>query len=236
LQQKKGHASVPLSYVIWVESNPTPERLTSDPILAGVYHAPLDGVNYCKDSCAVYRVIKQLTLNTAAWNVLKKVEKQQDGRLLIMALRDHYDGPQARLTRITQAQHLVQALHYKGEQSQSFAIFSNKLLGAYSVLEKYGQAPTKEMRVTDLVMKLHGVTDPFVKSAISSVFLDLAKRNDFHLAVNTIAEAIGCTNTREGLTRGEQRSLMSAEARAEHKKKGKGNEKSAGAGGASYDD
>jgi hypothetical protein len=238
LQQKKGHAGVPLSYVIRVEPNPNPERLESDPILAAVYHAPLDGVNYRKDSCAVYRVIKQLTLNMAAWNVLKKVEEQQDGRLLIMALQDHYDGPQARLTRITQAQRLVRALHYKAEQSQSFAIFSNKLLGAYNVLEKYGQAPTEEMRVTELVMKLRGVTDPFVKSAVSSVFLDPAKCNDFHLSVNTIAEAIACTNTREGLTRGEQRSLMSAEARAEHKKKVKGNEKSAGAGasGASYDD
>jgi hypothetical protein len=190
LQQKKGHAGVPLSYVIRVEPNPNPERLESDPILAAVYHAPLDGVNYRKDSRAVYRVMKQLTLNTAAWNVLKKVEEQQDGRLLIMALRDHYDGPQARLTRITQAQRMVRALHDKGEQSQNFATFSNKLLGAYNVLEKYGQAPTEEMHVTDLVMKLRGVTDPFVKSAVSSVFLDPAKRNDFHLAVNTIAEAI----------------------------------------------
>jgi hypothetical protein len=50
-------------------------------------------------------------------------------------------------------QHLVRALHNKGEQSQSVAIFSSKLLGAYNVLEKYGRAPTEEMRVTDLVMK-----------------------------------------------------------------------------------
>jgi hypothetical protein len=204
LQQKKGHAGCPLSYVIRVEPNPTPDRVACDPILAAVYHAPLEGVSYRKDSRAVYRVIKQLTLNTAAWNVLKKVEEQQDGRLLIMALRDHYDGPQARLTRITQAQRLIRALHYKGEHSQSFAVFSNKLMGAYNVLEKYGQAPTEEMRVTDLVMKLKGVTDPFVKSAVSSVFLDQSKHNDFHLAVNTIAEAIACTNTREGLTRSEQ--------------------------------
>jgi hypothetical protein len=237
LQQKKGHAGCPLSYVIRVEPNPTPGRVADDPILAAVYHAPLQGVNYRKDARAVYRVIKQLTLNTAAWNVLKKVEEQQDGRVVIMALRDHYDEPQARLTRITQAQRLIRALNYKGEHSQSFAVFSNKLLGAYNVLEKYGQGPTEEMKVTDLVQKLKGVTDPFVKSAISAVFLDPLRRNDFHLAVNTIAEAIACTSTREGLTRGEQRSPMSAEARAEVKRKSKDNAGAQGGGNEKgYDD
>jgi hypothetical protein len=225
LQQKKGHAGVALAYVIRIEPNPHPERLANDPVLASIYHAPLQGVNYRKDSRAVYRVIKQLTLNTVAWNVLKRVEEQQDGRVLITALRDHYDGPQARLTRITQAQRLIRALHYKGEQSQSFSVFANKLIGAYNVLEKYGQAPTEEMRVTDLVLKLKGVTDPFVKNAVSSVFLDPVKRNDFHLAINTIAESIACTMGKEGLTKGEQRSLMSLEAKAqakEQKKKAKG--------------
>jgi hypothetical protein len=42
------------------------------------------------------------------------------------------------------------------------------------------------------------------------VFLDPAKRNDFHLAANTIAEVIACMNMREGLTRDKQRSLVSA--------------------------
>jgi hypothetical protein len=78
-----------LSYVIRVEPNPTPDPSVSHLILAAVYHTPLDGVNYGKDSCDVYRVIKQLTLNTVEWNVLKKVEEQQDGCLLIMALWDH---------------------------------------------------------------------------------------------------------------------------------------------------
>jgi hypothetical protein len=127
LSIRKSNAGAPLSYVVRIEPCETPERLDFDPHLQAVYHAPLQGVNFRKDACQVFSIIKQLVLKTTAWDIINNEEMNQDGRRLIMALRDFFDGPQAKLTRITAVHHTIRTLFYKSESLRPFSMFVTQL-------------------------------------------------------------------------------------------------------------
>jgi len=70
--------------------------LGEDTIQELVHLAPLDGPIYLKNKRYVYHIIRDTVSGTDGWTWMQDV-KNEDGREAIKLLRDHYNGPGARM-------------------------------------------------------------------------------------------------------------------------------------------
>jgi Reverse transcriptase (RNA-dependent DNA polymerase) len=202
--QRLGYASVPLVYVIRRDDQP-PEVTEATELSRKIYHAPLVGVNFTKDSREVAFALKAATLNTPGWQFIKDLDLTQDGRQMMNRLRQHYEGPHFRGMRIAEAEKILEKTYYENENRLTFEKFTIKLTSAYNTLRNYNAAPTAEMQVLHLCRSIR-CTAPAVQTAVYLARTQPLTRNNFQEAVAAIGETIYTTFPR-GTSREEIRRI-----------------------------
>jgi hypothetical protein len=112
--------------------------------------------------------LRSFTIATPAWEWIKQLDARGDGRQGMQLLRSHYDGPDKRKARITQAEHDIANAHYKGEKYFSFEKFVTKLTGAFQVLSHYDEPYPDNKKVRTLISKIN-TSDLDILSAVTHV-------------------------------------------------------------------
>ena len=76
-----------------------------------LYGAALTGPSFVQDSQEIYHIVKQWTLNTPAFSWVHLVDKHEDGRSAIAAMRSHYDVPGETARQLAKAEADLKNLH-----------------------------------------------------------------------------------------------------------------------------
>jgi len=97
----RGISGVPLIYVIREERAVVGAHVEDD-IDELIRLAPLQGPTYLEDKRRIYRIIRDAVSGTDGWIWIQDV-KNEDGRLAIKRLCNHYDGPGATTRRVQDA-------------------------------------------------------------------------------------------------------------------------------------
>jgi len=98
----RGLSGIPLSYVIRKEESSNVAPLGEDGVEELIRLAPLSGTAYLEDKKRVYRIIRDAVSGTNGWTWIQDV-RNEDGRQAIKRLRDHYDGPGAKMRHVQDA-------------------------------------------------------------------------------------------------------------------------------------
>jgi hypothetical protein len=187
LSAKKGTRGVPLSYVIRHDLAPNEIITIDDVTKQEIYTTPLEGAPYRRDNSTVWSLLRSFTIATPAWEWIKQLDARGDGRLGMQMLRSHYDGPDKRKARITQAEQDIANAHYKGERYFAFEKFVTKLTGAFQVLSHYNEPYPDNKKVRTLVSKIN-TSDLDILSAVTHI---RANRNMlFDDAVNFMSDIV----------------------------------------------
>jgi hypothetical protein len=200
LDSKKSANGVPLSYVVREEPCPDTKRLRDDRSWQALYNAPLKGANFKKDAKTVFCIIKQLTISTSAFNLIRSEERKKDGRKLLQILRDHFDGPSNELSRRTTAHNVLENIRYVDEGGMKFLDFVSKMQGAYNVLERYGFFVPVEFRTWTLLQRMKGCTNAAVRVCAQNAYQTSKFRNNWQKMVSLIGENVQLNDSRSGNT------------------------------------
>ena len=184
----RGITKVPLSYVIRKDLPVGHTFVTDTESL--IYAAPLEGRAFESDTQSVYRILKAQTIDTDAWEWIKNYDRNQDGRLAFLTLRQHYDGPGEVDKRIALARQQVKDLHYRSEQSFPFETFITKLNGAFQILAECNEAYTERAKVDQLITGMSQCTNPAIIAAITTIGMDTEMRSNFVAAANKMTEVV----------------------------------------------
>ena len=141
-----GADGVSLYYVIRGET-PDPLSLSlMNPDERIIYQAALKGHEYRQDNKVMWRVLKNLLVDTVAWSWINVMDSNEDGCSAMMNLRTHYDGPGAVLTRIASANQVLKTIHYNQEWYFPFEKYVTKLKDFFEVLEENGEGKQNPRR------------------------------------------------------------------------------------------
>ena len=123
-----GVEGVPLSYV--VRANDAPDHQTDfgeDFISRSVACAPLQGAAFRADARKFHQLLMNFLVAESAEQWIRGHVNEVNGRLDMVALRNHYSGEGNASRRIATAEKLQEALHYKSERSLPFNTFLDRM-------------------------------------------------------------------------------------------------------------
>jgi hypothetical protein len=188
LSTKKGIRGIPLAYIIRPDLKPNEIIAPDDITRQEIYAAPLEGVTYNKrDNNTVWGILRSCTMATPAWEWIKQLEGKSDAREGMLRLRQHYDGPDKRKARISDAENDINKAHYKAERRLSFEKYVTKLTGAFQVLAHYDAPYPDDKKVRTLLLKMN-TNDPHINAGIAHVRSNALMM--FDLAVSYLADII----------------------------------------------
>ena len=75
--------------------------------------AALTGQSFVKNSQEVCRIVKQWTFNTPAFAWVRPLDRREDGRGAVAAMRAHYDGLDETAKKLAKAEADLKNLNYK---------------------------------------------------------------------------------------------------------------------------
>jgi hypothetical protein len=107
------------------------------------------------------------TDSSTAWEWIKQLDGKGDGRLAMIKLHNHYNGPDKKRAQISLSEATIEGTYYKNEKALSFENFITKLAGSVQVLEQHGEpyADAKKLRV--LLSKINS-NDPDIIAGIAA--------------------------------------------------------------------
>ena len=105
------------------------------------------------------------------------------------ALREHYDGPGARMRRLAEATQSLENLHYRQEQLFPFEKYITGLQSAFNILDDNNE-PRSEREKVRLMLKNISTNNVQVQAAISTIAMDDTLNIDFNAACNKLSERI----------------------------------------------
>jgi hypothetical protein len=143
-----------------------------------IYAAPLNGVTYRRDNNTVWGILRSCTMATPAWEWIKQLEGKSDAREGMQRLRLHYDGPDKRKARISEAENDIKKAHYKIERNFPFEKYVTKLTGAFQVLAHYDEPYPDDKKIRTLLGKIN-TNDPHINAGIAHV------RSNVHMTFDT---------------------------------------------------
>ena len=97
------------------------------------------GASYETDRMSVYGELKACCLDIKGWAWIKRFDSKKDGRLVMVSLREHYEGAGEANKRFAWASAVIANSHYKSEYAFSFENFSKTIHEAYTVLPIMGK-------------------------------------------------------------------------------------------------
>jgi len=165
----RGISGVPLIYVIR-EERAIVAMPGGDDIDQLIRLAPLQGPSYLEEKRRVYQIIRDAVSGTDGWIWIQDV-KNEDGRLAIKRLRDHYDGPGASTRRVQDAKERLKVCHYKSETTFPFERYVSVLKECFTTLEDDERPITERDKIDYL---LEGIQNVGLTSAISNISMTAA--------------------------------------------------------------
>ena len=113
----------------------------------------------------------------------------QHGRKAITSLRNHYDGPGARLERLAEDNQSEKKLHYSQDQTFLFERFITLLQEVFNILEDYEEARSEREKVRIMLQKIT-TNNVQIQLAISTTAMDDELSIDFTVACNKMSEGV----------------------------------------------
>ncbi len=140
---------MPLIYIIWEERAVVGAQVEDD-IDELIHLAPLQGPTYIEDKRCIYHIIRDTVSSTDGWIWIQDV-KNEDGRLAIKHLRDHYDGPGVTTWHVQDAKEWLKVCHYKSKTTFPFERFVLVLKECFTTLEDDERPVTKQDKIDYLL-------------------------------------------------------------------------------------
>ena len=119
-----------------------------------MYQLSLNSPAFRADNTKVYRLLQAALSETPAEPWVEDHAAQQDGRAIIQALREHYEGEDMVTKRDATADKMLKSATYTGEQRGTFESFTTQLTKAYTMKGKNGQEYTDSHKVNTLLDKI----------------------------------------------------------------------------------
>jgi hypothetical protein len=218
LSTKKGLRGIPLAYVIRPDLKADETIAIDDITKQEIYAAPLNGVTYKRDNNTVWGILRSCIMATPAWEWIKQLEGKSDAREGMQRLRLHYDGPDKRKARISEAENDIEKAHYKIERNFPFEKYVTKLTGAFQVLAHYDEPYPDDKKIRTLLGKIN-TNDPHINAGIAHVrsnphmtfdgavsyladIIRLAPSSQSQTSPNHPARRVAATGARPGRTAG----------------------------------
>ena len=194
-----GCTGVPISYVIRLEPDPTPDGHTSF-TMKTIACAALTGTAFNADSRTVHQIVTSLVKGELANSWVKPVAKQECGRVDIVALRAHFAGSGNENRRLKDAEKMQKTLHYKNERAMTYDQFLTKIQEMFTIFEECGQ-PMYDKQKLDFLFER--TQHPDLKQHISTLEVKRAMEDcEFDFAANFLAgKAVELANPVSGFGR-----------------------------------
>ena len=132
------------------------------------------------DKKQVYCIMHDALTGTDGWMWIQDV-KNEDGRLAIKQLCNHYNGPGTQTHRVQDAKECLKVCHYKSETMFSFKHYVTVLKECFATLEKDEHLVTECNKIDFL---LDGIQNTSLASAVSNISLSAALQPSFEEAAN----------------------------------------------------
>ena len=182
LSNHKGAQFCPLDYVI----RPTVPAgfVHTNPREAALYQYPLTGLHFREDNMQVYRMLSDLVSGTEAKSWINEFNRAQDGRNAWLALQNHYEGGGNEQKKITEAESVIDMLHYKNEAIFSFESYSTKMIEAFRDLNNTDseKSPYEQVKIMLEKISINSAEIEIHKAHVRSNF-----RNDITGAVTYLS-------------------------------------------------
>lgn len=149
LHMLRNSRGVPLYYVIRKDQPDESLPLRDREI---IYHAPLNGNMFIRDSKRVLSLLKELTAGTDAETWMRGA---RCGRDAMLSLQAHYDGESEGERRKQVARADLSKLFYRNESTFSFEKYVTKLKHIFNILERYKVPLYEEEKVKHLLDKIN---------------------------------------------------------------------------------
>ena len=174
---------IPYSYVIRIDPPKVPVA-QMDRDQEKIYNAQLVGNMFIRDSKFVEQVLKELIVGTDAEHWAKGKCGARD--IVMVALKDHYDGTAEGERRKAVANSDLDKLFYPNESTFSFDKFVTKMKEGFNTLEQYGVPVHEENKVKMLMDKIQ-CSNQELKS---EVILCRSTNNNFSDATTYLQTAV----------------------------------------------
>ena len=150
-----GVEGIPLSYV--VRANDAPDHQTEfgdDFISRSVACAPLQGAAFRADARKVHQLLMNFLVAESAEQWIRGHVNQVNGRLDMVALRNHYSGEGNASRRIATAEKLRETLHYKSEHSLPFNTFLDRMQKMFNIFKEEGEPIPDNAQIRELFKRV----------------------------------------------------------------------------------
>jgi hypothetical protein len=154
-----------------------------------IYQAPLHGTNFNKDNRALWGILKDKVLDTAAWPWISAYSTSENGRGAMLALRQHYNGIDQTEGRISYAQSLIAHATFSDAKATNWEAFVTQLKSGYEILDENDVPTDERMKVRTLLEKIV-VNNPSLIAVKQNVSMAADLRNNFNAAVSAIGERV----------------------------------------------
>ena len=142
-----GINGVPLSYVIRENDNPDRVGPHADFVDETIACTPLAGEPYEADRSTVQQYLVSFTTGEMSEEWIKPLLKKKNGRLSMIALRNHFAGEGNATRRIAVAETLEVSLHYKNERSLPFEVFLTKCQKMFTIYSDEGEERDEKAKI-----------------------------------------------------------------------------------------
>ena len=150
LSNVRGKQRAPLDYVVCKEPLP-PSYIHTSERERNLYKFPLRGALYREDNCQVYRMLSDLVTGTEGDTWIEEFSRAQDGRAAWLAMKLYYEGGGNERNIITQAETVLDKIHYSSEVAFPFELFSAALLKAFRDLQGTESEKSKYEKIRTLL-------------------------------------------------------------------------------------
>lgn len=159
-----------------------------------MYQLSLNGIAYEQDNETVFSLIQLAVVHTPAETWIYDHVPGRDGRGVMKALRDHYEGEAELDVRATKAQQVLNTLVYTNEKIMSFEVMITKLNKAYNALKRQGQDFTDKTKVEQLAARIKNPTHNVAITVAVETMREL-HRNSYTAATQFITSRMAAINS-----------------------------------------
>jgi hypothetical protein len=162
----QGVNGVPLSYIVR-EMEESDVNGTFDTFNErSIACSKLTGVVFQTDARKVHQLLKSFLQAETAEQWIKPLDRKQNGRADMIALRNHYSGEGNTSRRIATAEKLRETLHYKNERSLPFSTFLDKMQRMFNIFKEGNEEISEQAKVRMLLQK---VQHPQLQAAVDAL-------------------------------------------------------------------
>ena len=182
LKTLKGASGVPLDYVIRSDASTPQDFPENDSRNRLIYGVALEGRVFNVDNMRVaHETTALMGPETLPW-----VEPyEDDGRNMMRALRDHFDGPGEVSKRYNKAKDELKGIHYASEGVFPFSLYISKLKKIFRIYDKADRPYTGSQQVETM---LDGIRPKELEPAKEIALKD--HKDDFESAANYLSERV----------------------------------------------